>query len=283
MAQLARSSCLSGASDVQKNPMKHAILLVAFGASSPQGQNALKGFDALVRQRYPGVTVRWAYTSVLLRERMAQARQKSDSVFKAVCRLGLEHFEAVAVQPLQTIPGQEHGEVRLAVEEAAEHEHLLCRVGAPLLASADDVRATAQALVRHLPADRAADEDVVFMGHGAEHEAVARYVDLANAVHALDNRVHVGAMNGAVTLESILPNLASRRVWLMPLLSVVGRHALEDMAGENGHSWRSRIEAHGHQCLPVLMGTAEYAGVAEIWLRHLEDAVQSLAAGWEKR
>ena len=48
--------------------MKHAILLVAFGASSPQGQNALKGFDALVRQRYPGVTVRWAYTSVLLRE-----------------------------------------------------------------------------------------------------------------------------------------------------------------------------------------------------------------------
>ena len=263
--------------------MKHAILLVAFGASSPQGQNALKGFDALVRQRYPGVTVRWAYTSVLLRERMAQARQKSDSVFKAVCRLGLEHFEAVAVQPLQTIPGQEHGEVRLAVEEAAEHEHLLCRVGAPLLASADDVRATAQALVRHLPADRAADEDVVFMGHGAEHEAVARYVDLANAVHALDNRVHVGAMNGAVTLESILPNLASRRVWLMPLLSVVGRHALEDMAGENGHSWRSRIEAHGHQCLPVLMGTAEYTGVAEIWLRHLEDAVQSLAAGWEKR
>ena len=99
----------------------------------------------------------------------------------------------------------------------------------------------------------------------------------------LDSRVHVGAMNGAVKLESILPNLASRRVWLMPLLSVVGRHALEDMAGENGHSWRSRIEAQGHQCLPVLMGTAEYADVAEIWLRHLEDAVQSLAAGWEKR
>ena len=31
-------------------------------------------------------------------------------------------------------------------------------------------------------------------------------------------------MNGAATLESILPALVSRRVWLMPLLSVVGRH-----------------------------------------------------------
>lgn len=37
-------------------------------------------------------------------------------------------------------------------------------------------------------------------------------------------------MNGAVSLEDILPRLTSSRVWLMPLLSVVGRHALQDMA-----------------------------------------------------
>jgi len=259
--------------------MRRAILLVAFGASSAQGRNALAGFDALVRGRYPGTPVRWAYTSLLLRERMAQARQKSDSVYKAVLRLGLERFEAVAVQPLQTIPGEEHEEVCAAARDAACQCGLACQVGVPLLAGADDVRATALALVRHLPEDRAPGEDVVFMGHGARHEAVSRYEDLAAAVRQLDDRVHVGAMNGAATLETILPALVSRRVWLMPLLSVVGRHALEDMAGEKGHSWRSRIEAGGHQCLPVLKGTAEYAGVAEIWLRHLEGAVQSLAAG----
>lgn len=251
-------------------------MLVAFGAGSAQGQSALRGFDALVRQRYPGMPVRWAYTSLLLRERMAQARQKSDSVFKALRRLALERFEAVAVQPLQTIPGQEHGEVCAAVEDAVAQDGLRCRVGLPLLATDDDVRETAQALVRHLPPERQAAEDVVFMGHGARHAAVSRYADLALAVHGLDPRVHVGAMNGAALLEDILPVLASPRVWLAPLLSVVGRHALEDMAGAGGHSWRSRIEAQGHQCRPVLVGTAEYAGVAEVWLRHLGDAVQSL-------
>lgn len=255
--------------------MRRAILLVAFGASSPQGQNALKGFDALVRQRYPGVPVRWAYTSLLLRERLARARQKSDSVRKALRRLSLERFTHVTVQPLQTISGREHGEVCAAVDEVAAQSGLRCDVGAPMLASADDLKAAARACVNHLPAGRTAQEDVIFMGHGAEHEAVARYADLADAVYGIDARVHVGAMNGAVLLEDILPRLSSERVWLMPLLSVVGNHALKDMAGQDSQSWRSRVESQGRQCVPVLKGTAEYAGFAEIWLRHLEDAAQS--------
>ncbi|WP_092153300.1 sirohydrochlorin cobaltochelatase [Desulfovibrio legallii] len=261
--------------------MKRAILLVAFGASSAQGQNALKGFDALVRQRYPGVPVRWAFTSLLLRERLALARQKSDSVFKAMSRLGFERFTHVAVQPLQTIPGSEHEQVCAAVAEAAAPHGLVCRVGAPLLQSPADVQEAARALVRHLPAERAPHEDVVCMGHGARHAAVGRYADLDQAVRALDPRVHVGTMNGAALLEDILPRLASSTVWLMPLLSVVGRHALRDMAGAQAQSWRSRIESDGRRCRPVLLGTAEYAGFAELWLRHLEAAAQPLFASAE--
>ncbi len=259
--------------------MKCAILLVAYGIGSDQGRHALRRFDALVRQRWPGVPVRWAYTSLLLRERMAHSRQKSDSVFKAVLRLAFERFDAVAVQPVQTIPGREYGSVLTAVKDAARKGGLNCDVGAPLLHSAADIQETAVALLRHLPAERAPEEDVIFMGHGTRHDAVSLYVQLAQAVHQLDARVHVGAMNGAVQLEDILPVLGSQRVWLAPLLSVVGRHTLEDMAGRNRQSWRSRIEATGHQCLPVLLGTAEYASVAEVWLRHLDGVVQSLSTG----
>ncbi|MBQ9407656.1 MAG: sirohydrochlorin cobaltochelatase [Desulfovibrio sp.] len=256
--------------------MRSAILLVAYGIGSDQGRHALRSFDALVRQRWPGLPVRWAFTSLVLRERMARTRLKSDSVFKAVSRLALERFACVAVQPLQTIPGQEYGAVCAAVREAAVQGGLRTGVGAPLLQTGDDIRATAAALVRHVPVERRPEEDVIFMGHGTRHDAVARYADLALAVHQLDAHVHVGAMNGAVMLDGILPVLDSPRVWLAPLLSVVGRHTLEDMAGQGRQSWRGRIEAAGHQCLPVFVGIAEYAGVAEIWLRHLEDVVQSM-------
>lgn len=257
--------------------MKQAILLVAFGASSTQGQSILKGFDMRVRSRFPAVPVRWAYTSCLLRERLAKARQKSDSVLKALRRLCFENFSAVAMQPLQIIPGREYGELLEAAATVSAETGLRCQVGAPLLAEPADVQAAARALVAHLPIGRTVDEDVVFMGHGARHEAVARYADLGQAVDALDARIHIGTMNGAQTLKDILPRLSSRRVWLLPLLSVIGRHALEDMAGPGEDSWRTRIESTGRECIPVLKGTAEYAGFAEIWLHHLEQAEAALA------
>ncbi|MDR1777919.1 MAG: sirohydrochlorin cobaltochelatase [Desulfovibrio sp.] len=257
---------------------KRAILLAAFGASSMQGQASLKNFDSLVRERFPGIPVRWAYTSLILRERLARARQKSDSAAKALQRLAFEHFEEIAVQPLQTIAGKEYTELCRAAREVACKAGLVCRAGAPLLATDDDVRETARAIVRHLPQERLPNEDVVLMGHGARHAAVARYADLAVAVRGLDSHVHVGAMNGGQRLEEILTRIEGSRVWLMPLLSVVGRHAVQDMAGEQETSWRSRIEASGRTCVPVLKGMAECAGFAEIWLRHLGAVVRAL--GW---
>jgi sirohydrochlorin cobaltochelatase len=256
--------------------MKRAILLAAFGASDTQGQTSLKNFDARVRARFPGIPVRWAYTSVVLRERLVLTRKKSDSTGKALRRLAFERFEEIVVQPLQTIAGKEYTELCAAAREVAQSAGIVCGIGKPLLAANDDVREAAVAVVRHLPETRCPVEDVVLMGHGARHAAVARYGDLAGAVYALDSRVHVGAMNGGTALEEILPRLSAARVWLMPLLSVVGRHALQDMAGEGETSWRSRIEATGRSCIPVLKGMAEYTGFAEIWLRHLEEAARGL-------
>ena len=256
--------------------MKTAILLVAYGTSSPQGRGSLRQFDAWVRERFPGISVRWALSSELLRTRLTRARQKNDSVLKALRRLRLENFTHVAVQPLQIIPGSEHTDVRADADEAGRLDGLHVSIGRPLLAGDEDIRAAARAMLAHLPQERRPDEDVVLMGHGSRTQAVTAYAALAGAVRALDARVHVGTMSGALELEALLPRLTSRRVWLMPLLSVVGRHTLEDMAGDAPDSWRSRIEAAGHACAPVVRGTAEYRAFADIWLRHLEDAVAAL-------
>ncbi len=259
--------------------MKRAILLAAYGAATLQSEAALRNFAAAARERFPGVPVRWAFTSCQVRERMTAARKKTDSVQKALQKLWFEKFTHVAVQPLQTIAGRENRDIAAAVQDMTRDTTLTLRVGAPLLETPEDVAAAARAVAAHVPEERLPDEDVVLMGHGAKHAAVARYDDLAAAVRALDARVHVGAMNGAARLEDILPRLTSHRVWLMPLLSVVGRHALEDMAGHGPASWRSRMEAAGHECRPVLRGMAEYAGFIALWLDHLAGAMRALEDG----
>jgi len=37
-------------------------------------------------------------------------------------------------------------------------------------------------------------------------------------------------------------------------------------------SWKSQIEAVGHECVPVIAGAIENENFADIWLEHLEEA-----------
>ncbi len=256
--------------------MKKGILLVAFGSSNAQADHTLRRFDAQVRESFAGINVRWAFSSLLLRERLAKVRVKRDSVVKALQKMYFEKYTHVAVQPLQTIPGQEHHTIIEEVHKLTQGlTNFTVRVGAPLLQEEHDIQKTAHAIVRHVPEQRMPQESVVLLGHGAEHNAVQRYADLAQYVYALDKHIHIGTMCNTLPLENIIPILSrGHKVWLMPLLSVIGQHALKDMAGKQKSSWRKRIEAAGYLCEPVLHGLAEYEGFMEIWLEHLKHTMQ---------
>lgn len=266
--------------------MKKGILLAAFGSGTPQGQSTLRLFDERVRALFPGVPVRWAFTSVVMRNRLAAARKKTDSVQKALRKMWYEKYTHVAVQSLHSIPGAEYADLLVDMEDMRATEYrqegfVRATVGAPLLDSDDDIRRATTALLTHLPPERAPGDACVFMGHGTWHEGESRYGVLSAQVRERDPLVHIGTMDGDCTIDDILPRLAEagvRRVWLLPLLSVVGRHAMLDMAGEAPDSWRSRIVAAGMECVPVLRGTAEYGGFVDIWLDHLGVALRALDA-----
>lgn len=257
--------------------MRRAILLAAFGASNPFGRSGLAKFESLCRSRFPAWPVRWAYTSPLLRERLARQKQKSDSVAKALWRLHYEKYDSIAIQPLQAIPGREYQDVCNNADAARSECGIACAVGKPLLAA--NLSDVASALLAHIPAQRNTDEDVIFMGHGARHPAEAIYSGLADSLAKADPRVFVGTMSGELVLENIMSRLTAEVVWLMPLLANIGQHALRDMAGPAETSWQSKLENAGHNCRPVLTGMIESSGLAAIWLSHLEEAINRLEGG----
>jgi len=255
--------------------MKKAILLVAYGAGTPQARRGFAHFEALCRDRFLDWPIRWAYTSLILRERLVRQKRKIDSVGKALLRLHLEKFGAVAVQPLQIIAGREHGEARAQILDIQAQTGLKCAIGNPLLVKNGNLVRVARALLEHIPAERKPCENVVFMGHGATHEAGAMYAELDKALCQLDPLARIGAMNGGCDLEAILPALAPGPVWLLPLFSAIGVHAIRDMAGLERKSWRSRIEKAGHACRPVLLGMAESPALCGIWLDNLAAAIRT--------
>lgn len=254
--------------------MKKGILLVAFGANNLQAHQTLRLLDKSVRKRFSGVNVRLAFTSELIRDRLAAQRVKRDSVVKALEKMAFENYTHIAVQSLHIIPGVEYEELCLHAQTLVTAGRLQkVQVGAPLLNTKDDIASVVKAVMQHLPAARKPEEGIVFMGHGSSHEGDSCYDAVYQELQKNDPNVFLGTMDGNHTLEHVLPELKRKgitRVWLMPFLSVVGRHARNDMAGSDDESWKSQLEAAGIQCVPMVRGLAEYSGFVEIWLDHLE-------------
>ena len=194
--------------------MKRGILLAAFGSGSSQGESTLRRFDAQVRKAFPDVSVRWAFTSMLMRERLASERKRSDSVHKALKKMAFEKFTHVAVQPVHVIPGLEYGDIVSDADELrADGTFASLVVGAPLLTESQaSVDRAARALLAELPSGRAPGEPVLFMGHGSRHAAESRYEALAAAVRERDPLVLMGTLNGTIRLEHIVEHLGVRSI-----------------------------------------------------------------------
>ena len=261
----------------QPRPEKTGILLAAFGSSSPVGARTLSAFENKLRAVFPTLPVRWAFTSDIIRNRLEEQRIKSDSVAKAVSRMSHEKFTHIAIQPLHLIEGLEYAALCREAKATATRFDVAVSVGLPLLHSAEDVARTGKALIENLPEERTKEEYVLFMGHGTSHKGDAGYGSLADYMAGQDPRVRIGTMEGALSLDSVLEHLSgarAQRVWLLPLLSVVGTHARNDMAGDQPDSLLGRITALGMDCQPVLTGTAEYPGCIDIWIEHAAEALR---------
>jgi len=262
-------------------PAKKGILLVAFGTTVPEARAALDHIDARAKSRFPGLEVRWAYSSRIVREKLAAQGLSFDSPAMALARMMDDGFTHVAVQSLQTIPGEEfHGLQKTAQAFSGLPKGMdAVTLGLPLLAGPEDVEACARAVMASLPAERKADEAVILLGHGTHHPANIYYPGLQFFLNRLDPLVLVGTVEGTPSLDDVRRVLKERKVsraFLLPFMAVAGDHAMNDMAGGESDSWKSVLTADGVTCVPVLRGTAENQAFVDIWLDHLQTALERL-------
>jgi sirohydrochlorin cobaltochelatase len=264
-----------------ERPQKKGVLLVAFGTTVPEARAALDNIDARARARFPGLEIRWAYSSRIVREKLAAEGVRFDSPAMALARMMDDGFTGVAVQSLQTIPGEEfHGLQKTASAFSGLPKGMdTVTVGLPLLAEPADVEACARAVMSSLPAERKKDEAVILLGHGTHHPANIYYPGLQFSLNRLDPLVLVGTVEGTPSLDDVRAVLKQRKVskaWLLPFMAVAGDHAVNDMAGDEEDSWKSVLTADGVTCEPVLRGTAEVPAFVDIWLDHLQAALERL-------
>ncbi len=253
---------------------KTGILLVAFGSSEASAQISFEKIDKKVKATYPGIPVRWAYTSHIIRNKLAKQGKHLDSPEVALAKMMDEKFTHVAVQSLHTIIGAEYDDLKRTVSGfklTGGFEKII--LGYPLMATQHDMEKVVDAIISIIPRERKKNEAVVLMGHGTHHPANAFYAALMFQLQLKDPNIFVGTVEGYPEVDDILTLLKKnniKKAYLLPFMSVAGDHAKNDMAGDEDDSWKTIFTKAGIQCIPVLKGTAEFDEFIDIWVEHIK-------------
>ena len=234
--------------------MKKGILLAAFGSSYPQAQPALDNIEKMTKEAFPEVPVRWAYTSRMVRHSLAKKDKHFDSPAMALARMEDEGFTHVAVMSLHTIGGVEFHELRSVVGAFQDMQSNLKQVSlsSPLLGSPDVMERVRDSMLDNLPADRKADEAVIWVGHGSYHPSNAFYQALAYKLQRKDENVFMatlGCLGGSPSFEDVKEEVKAKgidKAYLVPFMSVVGAHTIRDVAGKD-NSGHDHSHDHGHE------------------------------------
>ena len=256
-----------------------ALLLATFGTSVPSAQKAFAEVEKKMRAAFPDTEIRWAYTSYIIRNKLAKQGEMIDSPETALAKLMDEGYERVTVQSLHMIPGAEFHEIyrnsKLFEDMSGGFKEV--RTGYPLLMDNESMDAVLDAIFASIvPKERQAKDAVVLMGHGTHHPSDAIYSAMMYKAQEKDANCYVGTVEGFPSFEDVLAKLEAKGVkkaYLIPLMTVAGDHSINDMAGDEDDSWKNQLAKAGIEAVPVLHGLAEYNSVIDIWIDRLKSGM----------
>ncbi len=257
---------------------KNAILVVAFGTSVPEARVALKNLESAVRKAYPDTEVRVAYTSNIIRRKIAKEQNLViDTPLLALAKLQDEGFNHVVVQPTHFIPGEEYSDLKTVVDAMAsipgKYGFTEIALSEPMLVHQQDYVDAAMILKRAFGKYVGKGRAVVLMGHGTPHFANAAYAQLQLALDKVAPGFVVGTVEGFPSLEEVqarLVHMGARRLTLVPFMEVAGDHAQNDMAGPEEDSWKSILTADGYKVDAILKGMGENDEIAAKLVKKLQ-------------
>ncbi len=279
------------------------ILVVSFGTSFNDSRSEdIGGTERAIAAAYPDWSVRRAFTAqIIINHVQARDGEKIDNMEQALERAVSNGVKKLVVQPTHLMHGAEYDELcdaldayRDRVDEIVIAEPLLGQVGSDASVINEDKKEVAKAIVAeaaktagYASADEAAGDDTAFvlMGHGTAHTAKVSYSQMATQMRELGyDNVFIGTVEGEpeeTACEQIIDAVREagyKKVILRPLMVVAGDHANNDMAGDDGDSWKSMFTDSGFfesvDC--QIAGLGRIDAVQKLYVAHTAEAIAAL-------
>ncbi len=288
---------------------KTAILLASFGTTVPSGVKALDNIAEQVRKAYPGTEVRITFTSNMVRavwkKRRAEAQKWLDqgisteilhvkNIIQAMGDLQEDGFRNIIVQPTHMFYMEQSYDLTNYISALGSIKTLKSKwrpfdtvvMGRPALGMPSD-RYSYQSDIDRVVKSLAGDVEMagkegaslLYMGHGNDNWSTGIYAETEKKMRAAypDVQTFIGVVEGTPALNDLLPAIqraGSKKIILRPFMITAGDHAVNDMAGAEGDSWKSILTVEGFTVQPVLEGLGSNTVFAALFVENIADAAR---------
>jgi len=249
--------------------MKIPIVLTAFGTTTKAFKNYAL-IEKILRKNFPGHEIHWAYSSRIVRERMAKrSTAELKHPHQVLENLRAKGHQWAVVQSMHLICGHEF--YRLV--EEVKQSPIRTSIGLPLLSSTEDYEAVVKGLGSrfHDPENHA----VVLIGHGTDHPIWSSYMALNHMFcERFGPNIYVGVIEGHPSRDKIVNDVTMsglKRVHLIPFMLVAGTHFKEDLAGDDD-SWKTAFEQKQISVSIKPEGIGSIPEIHHIFCRHIREA-----------
>jgi sirohydrochlorin cobaltochelatase len=299
-----------GAAVAQAAPAgKKAVVLAVFGTSHESALPGILNIRAQVQKELPGIPVRLAFTSNIIRRIWQERRQNPvyagqhpevpeeilnvKGTLAAIADLQDEGYGYIVVQPTHISSGEEFADLAAYVQGLNSIRTVKKRnmpfkkilLGRPALGThgiehgyRHDIEQVAAILAPDVEQARKAGRALIYFAHGNEHYSTGVYLEFEQVMRRRypGVSIHVTMVEGFPDHARLFAELAAdktQKVLLKPFMTVAGDHAKKDMAGSGPDSLKSQLEKRGLDAAVSLVGLGESDGFAAIFARHAKDAM----------
>jgi sirohydrochlorin cobaltochelatase len=288
---------------------KKAVVLAVFGTSHESGLPGILNILTQVQKELPGIPVRLAFTSKIVRRIWQERRQDPaysvqhpevpgeilnvKGPLAAIADLQDEGYAYIVVQPTHISSGEEFADLAAYVQGLNSIKTVKKRnmpfkkilLGRPALgthgiehAYREDIEQVAALLAPDVEVAQKTGRALVYFAHGNEHYSTGAYMEFEQVMRRRypGTRIHVAMVEGFPDKERLFEELTAdktSKVLLKPFMTVAGDHAKNDMAGPEPDSLKSLLEARGINVAVSLVGLGESDAFAAIFARHARDAM----------
>ncbi len=293
-----------------KMPNKKAIVLADFGTTYLSALKAITTIQNEVEKEFPGIEVRIAFTSNIIRN--VWHKRRNDAIFMkehgrdmkeflnikgplaTIADLQDEGYRTIIVQPCHIYSGEEYADLCSYVNGLNAIKTIKVKympfvklvMGRPALGTYGpvhdyhkDMETAAKTLKVDVDLARKEHAALVYMGHGNEFYSTGIYAEFQQVMQRTypDVKIFIGTVEGFPSLDDVVTALKQakvKRVVLKPLMIVAGDHANNDMAGPDRDSWKNTIKRLGIQVIPIIHGLGENRAWARIYVQHIKDVAK---------